>query len=158
MSTLDLEKAHRWFAVEYNNRTWDLLGKEDRSEEENEEMIHHAHASLLHWQHSGGEQINALRAYYLLTNAYAAAGEGEPAMRYGARSLALLKEEPHGITDWDNAFIYDAVGRANAAAGNTAAAHEYKEQARRAGEIIANEEDRKIFNATFQSGNWHGIE
>ena len=28
--SFDLQQAHRWFAVEYNNTTWDFLGTSDR--------------------------------------------------------------------------------------------------------------------------------
>lgn len=156
MNTTDIDKAHHWFAVEYNNRTWSLLAQDSRNEEENELMIHNAHASLMHWKEAG-TQINELRAYYLLTNAYAAAGEGQAALRYADRSLALEQDKPEGLADWDTAFIYDAVARAHAADGNADLTQQYRNHAREAGELIANEEDRKIFNETFQSGNWHGM-
>lgn len=148
--SFDLDKAHRWFAVEYNNAVWNLLERSDRSDEENEQMIHSAHASLIHWLEVGGP-INALRAYYLLTNAYAAAGDGPSAVRYGERSMAMKEESPEGLADWDIAFIYDAVARAHAAAGNPDRARELRDLAQEAGEAIADEEDRKIFEATFQA-------
>lgn len=150
MNTPDIERAHRWFAVEYNNRAWNLLERTDRSEEENEFMVHSAHASLLHWKEVG-TRINALRAYYLLAYAHAAAGEGSAAIRYGDRSLALMQDDPEGLADWDVAFTYDAVARAHTAAGNPEPARDYRQKAQSAGEQIADEEDRKIFTATFNT-------
>lgn len=149
MNTADIEKAGRWFAVEYNNRAWDLIGKKERSEEEGEMMVHYAHASFLHWKETG-TRINELRAYYLLAYACAAAGDGGPAIRYADRSLALLQDRPEGLADWDTAFIYDAAARAYAISGNADAALDYRRKAADAGELIADDEDRRIFRETFQ--------
>ena len=44
---------HKKFAVELFNRTWDLLDKEDRTQEEADTMIHAAHASRYHWGEIG---------------------------------------------------------------------------------------------------------
>ena len=38
----DLEKAHRWFAIELNNLSWDLFEAPDRSGEADQQMIHAA--------------------------------------------------------------------------------------------------------------------
>lgn len=42
----ELDKAHRWFAIELNNRAWDLLEGEELSEAEADELVHVAHSSL----------------------------------------------------------------------------------------------------------------
>ena len=44
-----LEEWHRKQAVSNFNRTWDLIDKQDRTFEEDMEMIHTAHASRFHW-------------------------------------------------------------------------------------------------------------
>ena len=38
-----VEECHKKFAIELNNLVWNLLGKKDRTKEEDEKMIHAAH-------------------------------------------------------------------------------------------------------------------
>ena len=67
--------TRRWrvpaLAASLFNRTWTLLDKPDRSEEESELMVHTAHASRLHWEAVGtdenraeGIQVDGHKAYY----------------------------------------------------------------------------------------------
>ena len=49
----DINKAHVHFAKKINGRVWELLGKEERTQAQDEEMIHAAHASLYHWLQVG---------------------------------------------------------------------------------------------------------
>lgn len=39
---------HKKMAVELFNATWDLMDKKDRTKEDNDAMIHSAHASRYH--------------------------------------------------------------------------------------------------------------
>jgi hypothetical protein len=71
----DESRAHRWFAVEFNNLAWDLLEKPDRTAEDDERLRHAAHAACLHWQ-ATGSVLNDLRAHVLLTTTYAHLGPG----------------------------------------------------------------------------------
>src|SRR5829696_569161 len=84
----DEQVAQRWFAVECNNRAWDLLERSDRTAEEADEMVHLAHASCWHWQHAGTE-INRLRAMCLLANVYSQVGRAQEALRYAVECLNL---------------------------------------------------------------------
>ena len=56
----EVSQAHRWFAVELNNRAWDLVEATERSPDETDEMIDSAHAACLHWR-AVGVPLNALR-------------------------------------------------------------------------------------------------
>jgi len=44
---------HRQFAAKFFNDTWELLARPERTPEEDDRMIHLAHASRLHWQFAG---------------------------------------------------------------------------------------------------------
>ena len=145
--SFDLQQAHRWFAVEYNNTTWDFLETSDRSDAESEEMIHRAHAAFLHWKEVGAP-INTLRAYNLLTYVYAMKGDGKAALHYSDLTIRVQQDDPKGLTDWDVALIYDAAARAYDASGNKEKAEEYKAKAKEAGEEIQG--DRDVFMATFK--------
>jgi hypothetical protein len=41
----EIKKAHRWFAVEGNNRAWDLAAKASRTPAEDSEMLLAAYAA-----------------------------------------------------------------------------------------------------------------
>ena len=47
------EEEHQKFAVDLFNLTWSLLDKKDRTQEEDDKMIHAVHASRFHWGEIG---------------------------------------------------------------------------------------------------------
>jgi len=49
----NLDKTHLMLARRLHGRAWDLLEKPERTIEENDELIHVAHASLYHWLQVG---------------------------------------------------------------------------------------------------------
>lgn len=141
----DLAKAHRWFAIECNNTAWALVEAETRSPDETERMLHLAHAACHHWEHAGGP-LNALRALYLLTSAYAVAGLGEGAVRHAERGLAQLGDEP---TSCDRASMHGSASLAHAAAGHQDAARTQHAQAARHAEQLEEREETEIFERLF---------
>jgi hypothetical protein len=157
MSTpaFDVPTAHRWFAVEANNQAWALLERADRTVADDDQLLHLAHASCLHWL-AVGAPANHQRGLVLLTNAYAALGLGEPAVRYGKRAVSLLEAQVTELADWDRAFTFDAMARAYAAAGGRATAGDFRARARSAGDAIADDEDRQAFVAHFERWDWPG--
>jgi hypothetical protein len=122
--SFDLQNAHRWFAVEFNNRAWDLVESPSRSPEETSQMISAAHAACLHWRAVGGP-INELRGQYLLATAYAAAGLELPAVRHAERCLAMSEQLEDEQTPFDRAAVYGSAANSYAAAGDHARAHQH---------------------------------
>ena len=152
----DKDKANRWFAVELNNRSWDLLEKPELTEAEADEVVHAAHASVYHWRQVG-TVANHARALCLLANVYAALRRGGEAIRYARQCVELAEAHAGEIADWDLAFGYDCLARATAAAGDREAAAKVRQQARDYGDKIAEAEDKAVFDSWFASGKWHGI-
>jgi hypothetical protein len=152
----DLEKGHRWFAVECNNRAWDLLEKAERSPAETDAMVHAAHAACLHWSHAGKE-IHRLRALFLLASVYAELGNASACSAYADECLALANAKPEGCKDFDMAFALEGVARACALRGDLSAAIAHKEHAQQLAAAIENAEDRKIVEQSLASRNWHGV-
>ena len=130
---------HHTFAVRLFNLTWDLLDKPDRTLEDDERMIHAAHASRFHWGEIG-TPLEAERGEWQISHVYATLERTEPALHHAARCLAICLEHDYG--DFDLAFAYEALARAHAVAGNTGEAHTYLQLAEAAGEQVANENDR----------------
>jgi hypothetical protein len=131
--------AERALAASLFNRTWELLDNEDRSTDEDVEMLHTTHASCFHWLRAGGP-INVARGEWQCSRVYATLGRAEPALHHARRCLELC--ERHGFVDWDLAFAYEALARAHAVAGDTDEARGWVDKARSAD--IAEAEDREL--------------
>jgi hypothetical protein len=127
-------------------RVWTLLETEGRTPEQDDEMIHAAHASRYDWGEVGGLEHRA-RGEWQCSRVYAVLGRGEPALHHATRCFEIC--EQHGIGDWDLAFAYEALSRAHAVAGNAEDAKRYRELAREAGAAIEDPEDREVFDADF---------
>jgi hypothetical protein len=136
----------REYAKSLYGRVWTLLETENRMRDQDDEMIHTAHASRFHWGEVGGPEHRA-RGEWQCSRVYSVLGRGEPAIHHARRCLEICEE--HGIGDWDIAFAYEALARAYAAAGDADEAGRYRDLARKAGDAIADEEDREIFEADF---------
>ncbi len=140
----DLDGAtHRALGVALFNHVWTLLEKADRSAADTDEMIHAAHASRFHWSRAEGtEPVNLARGEWQCSRVYAVLGRGEPALWHARRCLAINEAEGRG--DWDIAAAYEAMARASAVAGDTAAAADWKARATAALDAIADPDEWEI--------------
>jgi DNA-binding transcriptional MerR regulator len=143
--SLDAE-THRRLGADYFNKTWTLMEKEPRSVEEDDEMIHCAHASAYHWLHVG-TAANRARSEWQCSRMYTVLGRAEPALHHAQRCLEICESEPAALEDWDLPFAYEALARANAVAGNAAETARYVEQARALAAGIADDDDRALITA-----------
>jgi hypothetical protein len=94
------------------------------SRENDELMLDCAHASRYHWELAPEcTPENRARSAWLLSRAYVIAGEAEAALRHAERCLELCEESE--LRDWDLAFAYEGLARANLLAGERDAAASY---------------------------------
>src|SRR5438309_2273817 len=142
----EIEKWHRWFAIECNNRGWSLSAKADRSDTENHEMLLAAWAAAFHWSKIG-QPINAARAELLLAHVHALLGDGERALRCARRCLQYCEMNP--CEDWDLAFAHGGMAHAAVALGDSALHAEHYATAEKLGHAIKDEQDRAIFFEEF---------
>ena len=136
------DAIQRKLAADLFNRVWELLTILERTQDEIDEMINAAHASRYHWS-IVGQPINLARGDWQISRVYAVLGRAEPALYHAYRSLEIVEAE--GIADFDLAFAYEAVARAQAVAGDGLESQRYVELARVAGEAIAQQADRDGF-------------
>lgn len=136
----DLSDERRLAAALFN-ATWTLLEKEDRTRDEDDAMLHMAHASRHHWGQVGKPE-NFGRGEWQCSRVYAVLGRPEPCLHHAQRCLDICQE--NGIGDWDLAFAYEALARGHAVAGNTEQARAYTEQALAAAEDIAQDDEREL--------------
>jgi hypothetical protein len=138
-------EQQRRLAVDLFNHVWTLLGKSDRTSEENDEMIHAAHASRHHWAEVG-TTANLARGEWQVSRVYAMLGRPDAALYHAERCLAYC-EASRDVEDWDVPYAYEALARANLVAGNSAEAARLASRARDLAEKVADEEDRELLAA-----------
>ena len=135
-------RDERTLAADLFNGVWTLMETEDRSPEQDDRMLHMAHASRFHWEQVGTAE-NLARGEWLCSRVYAVLGRAEPSLHHARRVLQIC--EQHGIGDWDLAFAHEAIARAQCLAGDREAAREAIRSARAV--VIADEEDRNLLES-----------
>jgi hypothetical protein len=143
----EIRTWHRWFAVECNNRAWSLSETATRSEAEDAEMLHAAHAAALHWSRVGTEHNVAL-ADMLVGHVHALLGHGDLAMHYAATSFAYFTGRDSEA--WELAFAHAVLANAAWAAQDVETHARHYALAEELGRALADAEDREIFEATFR--------
>ncbi len=133
---------HKKFAVNLFNLTWSLLDKKNRTREEDDKMIHAAHASRFHWGEIG-TPLEFERGEWQISRVYSVLKRNEPALYHAKRCLELCKE--NNIGDFDIAFAYEAMARAQALAGNEKECKKYIQLAKEAAGQIKKKEDKTYF-------------
>ncbi len=132
---------HRKQAASLFNHVWRLIEKKRRTPEEDEEMIHAAHASRYHWG-VVGKPVQVAIGDWQVSHVYAVLRRSEPALYHARRCLAVCRA--HRIDDFPLAFAYEALARASAVAGRARDRDRYLRQGRAAAARIRAEEDRKL--------------
>lgn len=141
----EIKQWTRWFAIEHNNRAWELAELPERPAELTREMLDTAHAAALHWSRVG-TAVHTMRANQLLAWVYALTGDTPRAGGYAKDCRSAIAADPEGLRDWDTTFqtLVDAIVARGAGdvAGHEAAA----ERATTARATLADPQDRKIFD------------
>jgi hypothetical protein len=145
--TLDAA-GHRATAVSLFNDVWSLLGQADRTPEDDDRMLHMAHASRYHWGQVG-TAVNLVRGEWQCSRVYAELGRGEPARHHARRALDLCRAA--GIGDFDLAFCYEAMARASAVCGDAAERDRWLALGREAAADVSDDEDRALVLADLDS-------
>ena len=114
-------------AVALTDEVWALLELECRTPEEDELLLHGAHAAAYHAR-DDGTPTQIVRSEWLCARVYAVLERPEPSVHHARRALVLCTS--HLIGDWDLAFAHEALARAHAAAGDGAAARRHMREAR----------------------------
>ncbi|HKG44026.1 MAG TPA: hypothetical protein VKB10_07260 [Gaiellaceae bacterium] len=130
-------------AVDLFNHAWTLIELPKRTPEQDDELIHAAHASRHHWSRVGTAK-NLARGEWQLARVYATLSRAEPALHHAGRCLAYCEANPDAIEDWDVPFAYEALARAHGVAGDAPESRRWAEEARELGAKIEDPEDREL--------------
>jgi tetratricopeptide (TPR) repeat protein len=137
----DSLEAHQHFSKHCFNRAWDLIDKSQRTPEDNEQLIHLAHASLWHWSERPdctGKNLSI--GYWQLSRIYALAGEGASALKYAQICLEKTPEEDSFLLG----YAHEALARAEKIQGNEAKAKDHLSEALRLAETIDDAESQQM--------------
>ena len=116
-------------------------------------MIMFAKASLYHWKHSPNFQpINEQRGEWMISRVFSVLGKGESALSHAKKTIALT--EKHRLKDFDLAYAYEALARANAALENTDKCKKWLKKAKEAGNLIEGKENKKHFIGDLEMEPW----
>jgi hypothetical protein len=139
-------ECHRKFAVNLFNLVWRSLDKKDRTKEEDDKMVHAAHASRFHWDEIG-KPINLGRGEWQISRVYSVLNRPESALYHAKRYLEICKENSIGGFD----LAYEAIARAYAVAGKKDEADKYMELAKEAGEQNEEKEDKNLLYSDLET-------
>ena len=111
----DTINAHMNFSTTCFNDAWELLDRANRSEDDNQRMIHLAHASLYHWlQRPDVTDQNIAIGYWLLARVYATLRQPVPAFINAEQALRYSENLPA----FYQAYAHEALARAAAISGD----------------------------------------
>jgi len=142
-------EGHKKFGPDLYMRTWELMEKENRTPDENDEMIQCAHASLYHWTHLKGhiddeKWRNAFAiGHSQISYAYLEVGNAERALYHAQRCLEYF--EKYAAGGFPDAYGYDNLAKAYDLAGETEKRDEATRKAIEAGNKIEDENFRNSF-------------
>jgi hypothetical protein len=154
MSAMEREpvalQQRRVLASDLFNRVWELLETAQRTREQDDEMLHGAHASRALWA-GVGTVANLARGEWQCSRVYAVLGRPEPALWHARRCLELCEQaDPGVLADFDLPFAFEALARASVVAGERDAALGWLERAADAALRIAEADDRELVATDLQ--------
>jgi len=141
--TFDIQAAHRYFSTDCFNRAWDLIEKEDRTVEEEEEMLNLSLASLWHWtKRPDCTAKERSLGYWQVSRIYAITGRPQNASWYAEKCLEVTEDSE--LPPFYLGYAYEALARAAMSGRDRRAALEYVARARELARQEENEEDRQL--------------
>jgi len=150
VSAADVE-LHRRLGVELFNRVWDLLVLDGRTPDQDDEMVHAAHASRYHWSRAEDPGPRWARGEWLCSWVYSELGRAEPALYHAHRCEALCREYEPALEDFDMPAMHEALARAQLVAGNREEALHRLDLATKLCAEIEDPEDREIIKSQIDS-------
>ena len=151
-------ELHRYFGVELNNETWDLLEQIDETSPllDQERVLYGAYAACLHWLEAGNE-ANHARGEHLIARVALRIGRVELGLDHALRCLQLIQNHPDQMGDWDEPFAREALARALAATGSPDQARAELRRAEELTERVADPRDREVLLTELGKEPWFGL-
>jgi hypothetical protein len=142
------DQEERRLASGLFNEVWSLLEKPSRTTDEDDRMLHAAHASRLHWD-TIGEPANFAIGEWQCSRVYSVLGRAEPALHHANRMLDICDQA--GIAGYLRATAFEALARASFVAGDRDAGERARDAAWAEAAQIDDPEDREVFERDMAS-------
>jgi hypothetical protein len=130
------------------NRCWDLLENENRTSDDDDDLLATAFTSRYHWYAVGGDEQKIV-ADWMVSRAAAAVGYGELSVRFAHRANEAVAEGE--FPAWLRASVFEGLARAHAANGDAELRGEFLDLAQHELEQEADDEDRELIAAQLES-------
>src|SRR5262245_39597365 len=149
-SAIDPASAHRFFSVHCFNRAWGFIERNDRSDDDNVEMVLCALASLWHWRQRddcGSKQLSI--GCWQVSRVYALACQAENARHYAEWCL----KHSAGLPAFYRGYAHEALARSAELRGSAGAAEKeaHLQAAKALMEQIDDSGDRAALDADLQT-------
>jgi DNA-binding transcriptional MerR regulator len=131
----------RQLAVDLFNLVWTLLEQTGRTVEDDDRMVHAAHASRYHWGQVGGPEQIAIGEWQC-ARVYSVLDRAEPALHHARRCLEISLAG--SVPDWMVASAHEGLARAYLVAGERESALAERDAARAVLEKVGDAEDRQV--------------
>jgi DNA-binding transcriptional MerR regulator len=137
-------EQQRQLAADLFNLVWELLERPGRSVEEDDRMLHAAHASRYHWGQVGQPMQFAIGEWQC-ARVYSVLGRAEPALHHARRCAEIAAA--NDVPRWLVASSHEGLARANAVAGDQDEARRQRDLAHTALRGVADPEEREVVEA-----------
>lgn len=139
--SLDLTKAHQFFAADCFNKTWAILDQPSRSARDDEQMLLLSHASLWHWtQREDCTDQTLSVGYWLISRVFAVLQRGDDASRYAERCLAVSHSQPSFYLG----YAHEALARAARLQWDSDKTCHHLSEARRLAALVTDSDERAM--------------
>ena len=147
---IDVASAHRYFSTKCFNGAWDLMDRNDRTEEEDLEMLHRAISGLWHWtQREDCTDTNRSISLWQVSRIYSLLGQADNARKYAELSRAASQSE--GVEPFYLGYAYEALARAEALAGRADLVKELLEMGKSLAGQVADVEEKNALIRDLES-------
>ncbi len=134
---------HRKFAAKCFNEAWDYLDKKERDFNDEQVMLHLAHASRYHWSFIGKPRNLAI-VDWQISRVYAALNQPQLALNFAKACLETCQK--NNLSE-NLVSAYEGMARAYAIAKDYQSARNYINKAREQLRVsTADDEDKKIYS------------
>ncbi len=139
-----MDHDHRAIAVETFNETWALLERDDRTTEDDLDMVGLTLTSRYHWRLAGDPRNHAMSDWQA-SRVFASIGEAELARAFADAAIDRCAE--HELDAFMTGFAEEALARALLVGGDKRGARAVLERARHLEAAIDDDEERAALTA-----------
>jgi hypothetical protein len=144
---LTLNEFHKKMGAKTNGGVWGVLDNNEPTEAELEDALEMAYTSRYHWKQVG-TLTNDVRAAYMISRVFSHMKNGDQAVNYANQMLDLAKKaEKDDADNWasfDMPFVYEAIAKAHAAAGNKDECKKYTQMSQELIDKLEDKQDKEI--------------